>query len=95
MNADEVQERLPDGWEAQDDGVISVFPVDEKGIPFPPEKAPASFGLKPDDGELWRAVDSRPSEKRGGYHDLHDSTTGAAERCAEWVAERAEEVDPR
>jgi hypothetical protein len=93
IRADELQDALPDGWRAEQNGDgVHAYPVDNKGMPREPEDAPASFGIEPCDGRLFTATMSVPSDKRGGFHDLKESTRGLKERCVRWVADRADQA---
>lgn len=90
-----VQSQLPDGWSVEPDGERAIYgyPFDAETAAFPdPAELPASFGIR-QTGELWTAVWLEPNARHGGRHELVDHVTGLKERCIEWVAEQANDLE--
>ena len=91
IDADAVQNRLPDGWTVENDGDSAVvgYATALEGTEFPdPARVPASFGIR-QQLDLWTAVWLEPTESRGGRHESVDHITGTKRRCIEWIADQA------
>lgn len=91
IDADEVEQQLPAGWWAENDGDTCVYAyAGEKGAT--PAETPASATIEAVGNEMWNAQWNVLSDITG-FHEPADDVTGAKERVVEWVAEKAAEVE--
>lgn len=94
IDADEVQDRLPDGWGTENDGDNVVYGYawgSDKGRN--PANVPASFTIRAHEDSQWMASWATPNPLRDGLHEEREAVAGTKERCIEWTAEQAEGVD--
>ena len=90
IDAEELQERLPDGWrvENNNEGVYGFADACVQAARSDPLDVPACFSIQPDSG-LWTATWKVPHQLGDDLCEVSSRVTGVRERCVEWVLERA------